>query len=59
MDDNESEKELIDSVKRHGAAKGVNIMSVYIIYNKFCDNIVGCKLSIPEFQQDQVYREGF
>ena len=48
MNNEDTENDIIDSVKAYASAHGLNIMNVYIVYNKFCFNLVGCKISVPE-----------
>ena len=59
MSDSDTETTITDSVKGYGTENGVNILSVYVIYNRYCDNIVGCKLSVPESQKDNIMADGF
>ena len=34
-------------------------MNVYIVYNKFCFNLVGCKISVPESDKMKATQPGF
>ena len=59
MNDSDSEDDVVNKVKRHAKSKGANILSGHVVYNKFCDNIVGCKINIPASQETAVLRADF
>ena len=43
-----SDEDIIEQVKSHAAYYGVKIMSARVVKNRFADNIVGCRITVPD-----------
>ena len=59
MKNNDTETDIMESVKGYGVANGLDILNVYLIYNRYSDNIVGCKINVPEDQVETALCESF
>jgi hypothetical protein len=46
--EDESYEQVSRNVKLYAKSKGIRIMSIKIIRNHYCDDVVGCKMLIPE-----------
>ena len=44
--------DVAERVREHGKRGGLNIIASRIVRNRFNDNIVGCRITVPERQQD-------
>ena len=58
-EETQSDDEISKMVKAHVWSKGVRIMAAKIIHNRFDDNTVGCKITVPELEEDNVSRNSF
>ena len=47
-------KDIADRVKNHCRLNGVRVMNARIITNRFCEDVVGCRISVPLDQKDTV-----
>ena len=56
---NDTEHDIIDSVKRYGMTNGVEIFNVHVIYNIYSDSIVGCKINVLESKVESAMCESF
>lgn len=52
IEQGESLKDVADMVRAHCVKKGIRIMSARTITNKFCRDVVGCRITIPVRQTD-------
>ena len=50
--DQESVKCVADRVRAYCRKKGLRVMSARVIANKFCDDVVGCRITVPIRQTD-------
>lgn len=50
----DSLKDIADRVRRYCRNKGVRVVNARVISNKYCDDVVGCKISVPINQVDTV-----
>lgn len=50
----EALKAIADKVRKHLRSKDIRIMSARTIINRYCEDIVGCKITIPARQVDDV-----
>jgi len=57
--DDDNNQDILHAVKAHGRANGVRIVSAYTVRNRFCQDVVGCKIVIPVSQADKVMTPGF
>ena len=48
-DDGDSDQAITQAVKRHANRHGVIVRSVRIVKNRFCDNMVGCRIQVPVY----------
>ena len=46
-------------VKQYGCHKDVRIMSARVVHNRFDDDIVGCKITVPEADVESVTSRAF
>ena len=51
--EDESYKELGNMVKEHALSVGIRVMATRIITNKYCHDIVGCRIFVPVSQAYQ------
>ena len=50
--DDESDKSIADKVRKYCKDKGVRVMAARVISNRFCDDMVGCRITVPARQVD-------
>lgn len=48
--DEKSEESIIREIKTYTKTKGMRVMACRIIYNRYCQDVVGCQITIPESQ---------
>jgi hypothetical protein len=48
-----TDAELANAVKQHAKSKGIRVMTAMIVSNRFCEDTVGCKIRIPEGQEQK------
>ena len=59
IDDDDNDDSITKGVRGYCHDKGVRVVRVRIIYNRFNDYIVGCKLAVPASHKDKVTATGF
>lgn len=58
-DDDCSKDDIVQMVKEHARNNGLRIMSAWIVLNKVCHDVVGCRITIPVRSMDKAVSEGF
>ena len=48
-----TEEEMCRDVKKFGKMVGIQIMTTEIIKNRYCQDVVGCKIRIPSYQVEK------
>ena len=51
-------KDISDKVRKYCQSKGVRVMNARTITNKFCEDSVGCRITVPLRQKDKVFNGG-
>ncbi len=46
-------------VREHGQFNGVRVMSAYVIHNRVCADVVGCKITVPASQEEKAMSPDF
>jgi len=59
ISDDDNEDTIISNIRQHCLAKGVKIVRAYVIYNRYNDYIVGCKLSVVVSQKHPLTADDF
>jgi hypothetical protein len=57
--DNDTNEDITQTVRTHGRSKGVRVVSAYTVRNRFCQDVVGCKIVVPVAQALKVMAPGF
>ena len=55
----DTDDDIIKMIKQHGQANGIRVMSAYIIHNRVCSDMVGCKITVPASQADRALSPDF
>jgi hypothetical protein len=45
-----NDEDLAKAVKNHGREIGVRIMTVDIVHNRYCQDVIGCRIRVPHPQ---------
>ncbi len=48
-----TEEEICQDVKDYATSVGIRVMHTHIIRNRFCDDVVGCKIRVPTSQVEK------
>ena len=59
VENDDSEHDLKSKVREHALARNVRIMNIHIKYNRFTDDVVGCKLAVPAQCIETVLQDNF
>ncbi len=54
MDMKDTDEDVIKYVKIHTASEGVPVIFAKVVHNGWRDDIVGCRIRVPESQCDKV-----
>ena len=54
-----TDDDIIKQVKSHCSYYGIRVMSARVIKNRFVDDVVGCKITVPEDQAHLCLRNHF
>ena len=49
----QSDEDLKLMIRSYGKERGLRIMATEIIKNRYCDDVVGCKIKVPESQEQK------
>lgn len=55
----DTDDDLIHMAKEHGQANGIRVMNAYVIHNRVCTDMVGCKITVPESQVERAMLPDF
>jgi hypothetical protein len=55
----DTESDVKAEVRKYATTKGLRVMAIHIITNKYCEDVVGCKLAIPESQVETALSSDF
>ncbi len=50
---NLTDEEICQDVKDYGTSVGIRIMYAHIVRNRFCEDVVGCKILVPDTKVEQ------
>ena len=59
MVDRDTDEEIGGNIKAFATSKGLRIMSHKVIRNRFVDDVVGCKITVPSSQEHLAITPGF
>lgn len=59
MNNGDTDDDILVMVKQHGQANDLRVMSAYIVHNRVCSDVVGCKISVPDSQVETAMSPGF
>jgi hypothetical protein len=57
--DEDNDETIAESVKGYCRDKGVKVMRVHVVFNRYNDYIVGCKLSVANAQKHKLISDNF
>ena len=55
----EEDTDVVKTVRSHAVRKGVRIIHAKVIRNRYCDDVVGCKLLVPKSQVSNLLEDDF
>ncbi len=58
-DDEWTSDDIIAMVKDHSKKRMLRVMSACVVFNKVCQDTVGCRITVPESRVEDVLCEGF
>lgn len=55
----DTEEDICRRIKQYAGNEGIRVMSARVIKNRYCDDVVGCKISVPQRQSDSLLYDDF
>lgn len=55
----DTDDDIAKMVKAHGQSNGVRVMSAYVIHNRVCSDVVGCKITVPVSHEETALSPNF
>ena len=55
----DEENDIISKIRIYAANRGIRIMSANVVCNRFVEDVVGCKITVPASQSEEVLITGF
>ena len=59
ISDDDNDETIADSVRGYCRTNGVKVARVHVIYNRYNDYIVGCKISVSNSHKHKVLSDAF
>ena len=53
------EEDIIEEVKQHASNQGVHVTNASVVYNKYDEDLVGCRITVPDIDKSRVVGENF